>query len=76
MSTYIHQLFPEDLRHAKVGKGKPRYNPPLILVLSKVSSGENSEDSILEMITVVLSQKTFEKVTLYEFDGVKTFLKM
>ena len=41
-----------------------------------MSSRGDGEDSTLKMITIGLSQKTSQKVTLYEFNGIKNFLKM
>ena len=76
MSAEIRRLFPKGPRHAKAEKGKPRYDPPLHFVPSKVSSREDVDDKTPKTVTVELGQKTSQKVSLYEYDGVETFLKM
>ena len=76
MSVEIYQFFPEGLKHAEAEKGKPRYDPPLYFVPSKVSSREDMDDKTLKTVIVELSQKTSQKVSLYEYEGVETFLMM
>ena len=61
---------------AEAEKGKPWYDPTLRFVLIKVSSREDTDDKTLKTVTVELSQKTSQKVSFYEYDGVETFLKM
>ena len=43
---------------------------------SKVSTKEDGKDSHLKTIIVEVAQKTSQKVPLYAYDSVKTFLKM
>ena len=76
MSAEIHRLFPGGLRHAESERGKPRHSPPLRFVPTKGLPKEDTEDSPLKTITVELAQKTSQKVTLYDFGGVETFLLM
>ena len=56
--------------------GKCRHYLPLCFIPSEVSFREDDDDSALKTITVGLSQKTSQKVTIYEYDYVKTFPKM
>ena len=76
MSAEIHRLFPDGLKHAEAEKGRPRYDPPLRFVPTKVPSGDDTSDKTLKTVTVELSQKTTQKVPLYEFHGTETFLQL
>ena len=51
-------LFPKGLKHAKSERGKLGHDLPLCFVPSKVSKGEDGEDSTLKMITIKLDQNT------------------
>ena len=76
MSAEIHRLFPDGLKHAEAEKGKPRYDPPLRFVPTKVPSGEDRDDKTLKTVSVELSQKTTQKITLYEYHGTESFLQL
>ena len=74
MSAEIHRLSPAGLRYAKGERGRPRHSPPLCFPPRTVSAKEDGEDSPLKTTTVELAQKTSQKMPLYAYDGVKTFL--
>ena len=76
MSAKNHRFFPEGLRHAEAKKGKPQYDAPLCFVPSKGSSKEDTDDKTLKTVTVELSQKTTQKVSLYEYDDIEAFLQL
>ena len=76
MSAEIHRLFPEGLKYAKAEREKSPHDPPLRCVPLTASEKEDVKGTKLKMITVVLDQDTTQKVCLYEFDVIETFLKM
>eukprot|EP00957_Ditylum_brightwellii_P025305 1914808-Ditylum_brightwellii.AAC.1 len=76
MSAEIYHMFPGRLRHAEVERGKPRQTPPIRFVPPSRPSKDDMDDSPLKMITVELAQETTQKVALYKFSSVKTFLMM
>ena len=64
------------LRQTKAERGKPQHSPPLYFTPTKGSTREDIEVSPLKTITVELVQKISQKVNLYDFRGVGTFLLM
>ena len=76
MSAEIHWLFHEDPKHAKADRGKPRHDPPLCFVPSKVSKKKDGDDSTLKMISIELDQKMTQKVLPYGYIDIETFLGM
>ena len=70
MSAEIHQLFPEGLEHAKAEQREPGHDLPLCFMSLKVFEKEDSKDTKLKMITVVLDEDTTQNVCPYEFDVI------
>eukprot|EP00957_Ditylum_brightwellii_P085487 6502123-Ditylum_brightwellii.AAC.1 len=76
MSAEIYCMFPEGLRHAEAERGKPRQTLPICFVPPSRSLKDNMDDSPLKTIKVKLAQEMTQKVVLYKFSGVETFLQM
>eukprot|EP00957_Ditylum_brightwellii_P165548 12603264-Ditylum_brightwellii.AAC.1 len=76
MSAKIYRQFAGGLRHTEAECGKLQQTPPICFVPLQRPTKDNMHDSPLKTITVELAQETNQKVTLYEFGGVKTFLMM
>ena len=76
MREEIHRLFPEGLKHVEAEQWKPQHDLPLRFVPPKVSEKEDGKDTRLKLITIVLDQDMTQKVCLYNFDDIETFLRM
>eukprot|EP00957_Ditylum_brightwellii_P015659 1181681-Ditylum_brightwellii.AAC.1 len=76
MSAKIYCMFPGGLRHTEAERGKPRQTPLIRFVPTPRPSKDDMDDSPLKTITVELAQEMAQKVALYKFSGVKTFLMM
>eukprot|EP00957_Ditylum_brightwellii_P160205 12196542-Ditylum_brightwellii.AAC.1 len=76
MSAKIYWQFPEGVRHAEVERGKPRQTSPICFVPPQRSTKDDMDDSPLKTTMVELVQETTQKVALYKFSNVKTFLMM
>eukprot|EP00957_Ditylum_brightwellii_P044610 3382483-Ditylum_brightwellii.AAC.1 len=76
MSAEIYYQLPGGLRHAEAECGKPRQTPPIHFVSPQRPMKDSMDDSPLKTILVELAQETTQKVALYEFSRVETFLMM
>eukprot|EP00957_Ditylum_brightwellii_P025042 1894804-Ditylum_brightwellii.AAC.1 len=76
MSAKIYCQFPGGLRHAEAECGKLQQTLPICFVPLQRPTKDNMDDSPLKTITVEMAQETTQKVALYEFSSVETFLMM
>eukprot|EP00957_Ditylum_brightwellii_P078715 5985051-Ditylum_brightwellii.AAC.1 len=76
MSAKIYCQFPGGLRHTEAERGKPQQTPPIRFVPLQRPMKDDMDGSPLKTITMELAQETTQKVALYKFSGVETFLIM
>eukprot|EP00957_Ditylum_brightwellii_P007148 543000-Ditylum_brightwellii.AAC.1 len=76
MSAEIYHMFPGGVRHVEVERGKLRQTPPICFFSPQRPTKDDMDDSPLKTIKVKLAQETTQKVALYKFSGVETFLMM